>query len=71
MTKAEMEHKLNTQAGIGTACTLNGKTRYNFYEDTFDKSGIAIAMETIYPLLFAGDIDSVTFIEKTTLHKEA
>ena len=60
MTKADMMLKLETVAGIGTITTLNGKPRYNFYPDTFNESGLAIAMRTLYPL-----IETLTFVENS------
>ena len=63
MTKADMMLKLETVAGIGTITTLNGKPRYNFYPDTFNESGLAIAMRTLYPLMDSGDIETITFVE--------
>ena len=63
MTKTDMMLKLETVAGIGTITTLNGKPRYNFYPDTFNESGLAIAMRTLYPLMDSGDIETITFVE--------
>ena len=65
MTKADMMLKLDKVAGIGTITTLNGKTRYNFYPDTFNESGLAIAMRTLYPLMDSGDIETLTFVENS------
>ena len=65
MTKSDMMLKLETVAGIGTITTLNGKTRYDFYPDTFNESGLAIAMRTLYPLMDSGDIETITFVENS------
>ena len=65
MTKTDMMLKLDKVAGIGTITTLNGKPRYNFYADTFDESGLAIAMRTLYPLMDRGDIETITFVENS------
>ena len=65
MTKADMMLKLETVAGIGTITTLNGKPRYNFYPDTFNESGLAIAMRTLYPLMDSGEIETITFVENS------
>ena len=65
MTKADMMLKLETVAGIGTITTLNGKPRYIFYPDTFNVSGLAIAMRTLYPLMDSGDIETLTFVENS------
>ena len=62
MTKADMMLKLDKVAGIGTITTLNGKPRYNFYPDTFNASGLAIAMRTLYPLMDRGEIETSTFV---------
>ena len=65
MTKTDMMLKLETVAGIGTITTLNGKPRYNFYPDTFNESGLAIAMRTLYPLMDSGEIETLTFVENS------
>ena len=65
MTKADMMLKLETVAGIGTITTLNGKARYNFYPDTFNESGLAIAMRTLYPLMDNGEIETIIFVENS------
>ena len=44
---------------------LNGKFKYNFYPDTFNESGLAIAMRTLYPLMDSGDIETITFVENS------
>ena len=65
MTRSDMILKLETVAGIGTITTLNGKPRYNFYPDTFNESGLAIAMRTLYPLMDSGDIETITLVENS------
>ena len=65
MTKADMMLKLETAAGTGAITTLNGKPRYNFYPDTFNESGLAIAMRTLYPLMDSGEIETLTFVENS------
>ena len=65
MTKADMMLKLDKVAAIGTIITLNGEPRYNFYPDTFNESGLAIAMRTLYPLMDSGDIETITFVENS------